>query len=79
MFIRGTVLYGGNIAERPGFLPVRTEAFPKGRGMLSEPHGGEFMPRAEGSTKAGRTRSVVDGGKRRPPDCTYIGILGTLH
>ena len=53
-----------------GAPPVRTAAFPQGRGMLSEPRRGEFMSRAEGRTKAGRARSVVDAARQRPPDDT---------
>ncbi len=44
-----------------GAPPVRIAVFPQGRSMLSEPHRGEFMLRAEGRAKAGRARSVVDG------------------
>jgi hypothetical protein len=62
-----SVRYGGNIAERPGSPCVRTEAFPEGRGMLSESRRDEFMPRAEGRADAGRPRSVVDGGACRLP------------
>ena len=58
--IRRTALCEVNIAERPGTRPVRTTAFPQGRGMLSEPRRGEFMPRVVDRTQAGRARSVVD-------------------
>jgi hypothetical protein len=58
-----------------GYLPGRTAAFPKGRGMLSEPRRGEFMPRVVGRTQPGRARSMVDAAKHRFPDGTYIREL----